>query len=100
MARKISLKLIYTLVEEGVLKLNASQYYSLYLIYLTPTEQLTQEQLLAFKEIISNATVNSTKAITLIGEAEQLTIRSRAALRQEAEQLTIRTKKFIYNLLT
>ena len=63
-----ALKLIYTLVEEGVLKLNASQYYSLYLIYLTPTEQLTQEQLLAFKEIISNATVNSTQAITLIGD--------------------------------
>ncbi len=63
-----ALKLIYILIEEGVLELNKEHYEALKAIYNTETTYLTSEQLATFKDIIFKAKVNTDKAITLIGD--------------------------------
>lgn len=63
-----ALKLIYILMEEGVLKLDERQYEQLKNIYLTPTDELTRDQLTEFKKIISSAEVSNEQALTLIGD--------------------------------
>lgn len=63
-----ALKLIYILVEEGVLELDEARYKLLRDIYSTEVNQLTAEQLGSFQEIIKHAQVNPEKAITLIGD--------------------------------
>ncbi len=63
-----ALKLIYILIEEGILELNDEEYKHLATIYHTATDELTAEQLNTFKSIIAQAKVNKDKAITLIGD--------------------------------
>ena len=63
-----ALKLIYTLIEEGILEINEEAYLQLQQIYNTPVATLTGEQLAQFKAIIGNAKVNTDKALTLIGD--------------------------------
>ncbi|RUR08325.1 hypothetical protein [Legionella sp. km772] len=63
-----ALKLIYILVEEGVLQLNEAAYNSLRDIYNTNVNDLTAEQLSSFQTIIAAADVNLDKAVTLIGD--------------------------------
>ena len=63
-----ALKLIYILVEEGILELDAERYNQLRDVYNTPVNQLTREQLELFQNNITQATVNPKKALTLIGD--------------------------------
>lgn len=63
-----ALKLIYTLIEEGFLKLDKDQYEQLRDIYKTPTRDLTKEQIETFELIIANAGVSDQRALTLIGD--------------------------------
>ncbi len=63
-----ALKLIYTLMEEDVLRLNRRQYYALSRFYYKPVNELTAEDLSKFRRIINDAAINKEKAITLIGD--------------------------------
>ena len=64
-----ALKLIYTMIEEGVIQLpDNSQYEVLRDIYYKKTTEITKEDLDRFKEIIDGATVNTQTAVTLIGD--------------------------------
>ena len=79
-----ALKLIYILIEEGFLKLNKEQYDILHDIYLKSavdrkksrytnaiiqeTCSLTKQDIETFEKIISNAQVDSSRALTLIGD--------------------------------
>ncbi|WP_156812386.1 hypothetical protein [Legionella tunisiensis] len=63
-----ALKLIYTLIEEGVLTLDKDQYEQIRDIYKTPVGNLTKEQIETFESIIAKAGVNDQRAITLIGD--------------------------------
>lgn len=63
-----ALKLIYTLIEEGVLHLSPNQYGALRDIYYKSTDKLTSEDLAKFRQIITEARINKKRAITLIGD--------------------------------
>lgn len=63
-----ALKLIYTLIEEGILEVTREEYETLRDIYYKPTDSLTAIDLDAFRTIINSATVNSTRSLTLIGD--------------------------------
>jgi hypothetical protein len=70
-----ALKLIYVLIEEGVLKLSddndgtaADKYRILREIYFKPVNSLTEGDLGLFQKIINNASVSNAKAVTLIGD--------------------------------
>jgi hypothetical protein len=64
-----ALKLIYIMIEEGVLTLqDKAQYEQLQKIYYKDVNALTKSDLANFKEIIKQAKVNHTKAVTLIGD--------------------------------
>lgn len=63
-----ALRLIYILIEEGVIKLDSRRYNTLRSIYTTPAFGLTQGQLAKFKAIIEAAEINTEKAVVLIGD--------------------------------
>jgi hypothetical protein len=65
-----ALKIIYTLIEEGILELKNpdADYARLKKIYDTPTQALTKAQLIEFNQIISNAKTNPGRSITFIGD--------------------------------
>lgn len=63
-----ALKLIYVMMEEGVLTVSKEDYKTLRDIYKKDVNELTSEDLDSFKRIISNAEVSKKKAVTLIGD--------------------------------
>jgi hypothetical protein len=70
-----ALKLIYTLIEEGVLELSEEEqessahiYIKLRDIYNKPINELRVDDLAKFQDIINKAKVNKNKAVTLIGD--------------------------------
>jgi hypothetical protein len=63
-----ALKLIYCLVEDGILSLDKDSYDQLRDIYKTPVNKLSKPQILQFKELIDKAEVNKEIALTLIGD--------------------------------
>ena len=63
-----ALKLIYILIEEGVLELKKEEYERLMGIYYKSTDSLDASEIEDFKRIINNATVNTQTAVTLIGD--------------------------------
>ena len=73
-----ALKLIYVMIEEGVLELEddagedgmsaAEKYEGLRAIYYKRVDELTKEDVAYFAAIIDNATVHNNKAVTLIGD--------------------------------
>ena len=71
-----ALKLIYVMIEEGVLELKDDEgglsakekYETLRDIYLTPVDRLTRDDINVFAAIINSATSHKEKAVTLIGD--------------------------------
>lgn len=63
-----AMKLIYTLIEEGVLELDQQNYKILNYFYNSDPEDLTREDLDRFKSILDSAKINKDKSITLIGD--------------------------------
>jgi hypothetical protein len=63
-----AIKLIYILTEEGCLEISPEDYEKLYKIYITNVKNLTKEELLEFKKIISEAKINKEKRFVLIGD--------------------------------
>ncbi|WP_133127087.1 Dot/Icm T4SS effector Wip [Legionella nagasakiensis] len=63
-----ALKLIYTLIEEGFLKVTPEQYKDLHDIYYTRTSSLTADDLETFRAIIDSAVINTDRSLTLIGD--------------------------------
>ena len=63
-----ALKLMYILIEEGVLKVTSEQYATLHRIYMIPVIKLTKEDIKDFENIVSILPINPQKAITIIGD--------------------------------
>jgi len=63
-----AIKLIYTLIEEGVLEVEEKNYRILNYLYNSSPEDLTIEDIVRFKSILDSTTVNKDKSITLIGD--------------------------------
>jgi len=67
-----AMKLIYALIQYGVLELEANifHYETLMSIYLTPVDQLSEKDLTTFNEILSRATFNpkKTSCLRLLGD--------------------------------
>ncbi|OGV28151.1 MAG: hypothetical protein A3F18_04450 [Legionellales bacterium RIFCSPHIGHO2_12_FULL_37_14] len=63
-----AMKLIYTLIEEGVLEIDPQAYTTLWNIYIKDVEGITKKDIADFKNIIANAKVNKLPAVTIIGD--------------------------------
>lgn len=64
-----ALKLIYCLIQEGFLSLEQeADYLALKKIYNTPCQQLTQQHIACFNQLIDAAKINKNLALTLIGD--------------------------------
>lgn len=63
-----ALKLIYVLIEEGVLDVNKDNYRQLRDIYKKPVSQLTKADLQKFERIVQEANVDASRSLTLIGD--------------------------------
>ena len=63
-----ALRLIYILIEEGILELSRASYLKLYDIYHIPTGSLTAKDLNEFELSIEASSVNLDRSITLLGD--------------------------------
>lgn len=63
-----AIKLIYILIQEGLLSINETQYKILAHIYNQPPETLTTEELTQFKEILDSASIIGEASLILLGD--------------------------------
>ena len=63
-----AMKLIYVLIEEGILKLDSEQYNKLYKIYSMKASDLRKEDIDEFRSVLDSAPLNNSKTLMLIGD--------------------------------